>query len=141
RLAQATADLLSAGHAGCVLVNGDSPTLPAAILGAAVTAVRAQDAVALSPAIDGGYTLIGLSRPHADIFQDIPWSTAQVYRRTLEQAARIGVEVVNLPRWYDVDDEATLRLLLEELNGARPAFAEPSLEGAPAPATRAFLAR
>src|SRR5262249_6387929 len=32
RLLQATADLLDAGHAGAILVNADSPTLPAAIL-------------------------------------------------------------------------------------------------------------
>ena len=62
----------------------------------------------LGPAIDGGYTLIGLSRPHARVFEDIPWSTPDVYRLTVERAAEIGVPVVTVPLWYDVDDRADL---------------------------------
>src|SRR6185295_17277291 len=52
RLLRATADLLDLGHAGAILLNADSPTLPAAILRAAVDAVRSADAVVLSPALD-----------------------------------------------------------------------------------------
>lgn len=139
RLLRATTALLDAGHVGAILVNADSPTLPASILRAAVRALQSQDAVVLGPAIDGGYTLIGLSRPHARIFQDIPWSTPDVYRLTVERAAEIGVPVVTLPLWYDVDDGATLRLLQAELAGERPSFAEAGLKGAPAPATRRFI--
>src|SRR6185369_5260160 len=58
RLLRGTEDLLAAGHAGAVLVNSDSPTLPASILRAAADAVRRGDNVVLSPALDGGYTLI-----------------------------------------------------------------------------------
>jgi uncharacterized protein len=139
RLHRATLELLERGYAGVILVNSDSPTLPVEILRAAIAAVRRQDAVVLGPAIDGGYTLIGLSRPHAHVFADIPWSTSEVYRQTLQRAAEIRVPVTELPTWYDVDDEATLRLLEAELGGERPAFAETGLKGAPAPASRAFL--
>jgi uncharacterized protein len=139
RLWQAMRDLLDAGHAGAILVNADSPTLPASILRAAVVALRDGDVVVLGPAIDGGYTLIGLSRPHARLFEDIPWSTPDVYRRTVERAGEIGVPVVTLPLWYDVDDQATLRLLQAELVGERPAFAEADLKAEPAFATRWFL--
>lgn len=139
RLQRANADLLAAGHAGAVLVNADSPTLPASILRAAVDAVRVGDAVVLSPAIDGGYTLIGLSQPHVRVFTDIPWSTPEVHRMTMERAAEIGVPVVNVPGWYDVDDRQTLRLLEAELAGAHPSFAQRGTRGAHAPATRCFL--
>ncbi len=130
RLLRATADLLAAGHAGAILVNADSPTLPASILRAAVDAVHDRDAVVLSPAIDGGYTLIGLSRPHARVFADIPWSTPEVHRLTIERAAEIGVPVVNVPGWYDVDDRQTLRLLEAELAGERLPFAQRGTGGA-----------
>src|SRR3954464_12909890 len=40
RLTAATRELLEGGHAGAILVNADSPTLPAAILRAAVNATR-----------------------------------------------------------------------------------------------------
>jgi uncharacterized protein len=140
RLLQATIDLLDQGHAGAILVNSDSPTLPASILRAAVAAVRGGDAVVLSPALDGGYTLIGLSQPHRRVFADIPWSTPQVYGLTRARAHEIGVPVVNVPAWYDVDDEESLGLLESELSGTRPPFAEPGLMGAEAATTRKFLA-
>ena len=140
RLLRATIDLLSLGHAGAILLNADSPTLPAAILRAAVDAVRGNDAVVLSPAIDGGYTLIGLSRAHRRVFADIPWSTPAVHRFTVERAREIGVPVVDVPGWYDVDDAETLHLLEQELAGAPLPFAG-DLRGAQAPATRQFLAK
>lgn len=140
RLLNATVDLLNAGHDGAILVNSDSPTLPLSILRDAVDAVRRGDAAVLSPALDGGYTLIGLSHPHARLFADIPWSTPQVYRLTLERAQEIDLPVIDVPQWYDIDDEYTLRLLQAELAGEPLAFAAPGLHGADAPATRRFLA-
>src|SRR5207253_10189425 len=114
RLAAATRELLEASHAGAILVNADSPTLPAAILRAAVDATR-RGGVVLSPALDGGYTLIGLSRLHERLFADIPWSTPQVHQRTVERAREIGFPVTDVPGWYDVDDAASLALLQAEL--------------------------
>jgi uncharacterized protein len=139
RLLKGAADLLDAGHAGAILVNSDSPTLPKAILREAVNAVRHGDNVTLSPALDGGYTLIGLSRPHARLFENMPWSTSEVYQLTLDRAHEIDLPVINVPSWYDVDDAASFRILEHELAGRRPAFAAPRLAGAEAPATRKFL--
>ena len=136
RLMHGTNDLLKT-HAGAILVNSDSPTLPRSILRAAVDAVQSGDNVVLSPADDGGYTLIGLSRLHVRLFDDIPWSTSAVHRLTVERAAEIGLPVVNVPGWYDVDDAASLRMLEDEFTGRRPTFAE--TRGADAPATQGFL--
>jgi uncharacterized protein len=77
---------------------------------------------------------------HAELFVDMPWSTAQVYERTVARAAEIGVPVVTVPGWYDVDDAASLALLLSELDGRPPALAQFGLRGANAPATRAHFA-
>jgi hypothetical protein len=71
------------------------------------------------------------------LFEDIPWSTSQVYRLTLDRAREIGLPVVNVPGWYDVDDAASLQILETELSGGRLPFAAPP--GALAPATRRFL--
>lgn len=141
RLSHAIADLLQAGHAGAILVNADSPTLPASILQSAVDTLLHQDAVVLSPSFDGGYTLIGLSRPHPQMFVDIPWSTAHVHRLTMQRAAEIKVPVINIPGWYDVDDAQTLHLLETEFAGGTLPFADPGIKGTEAPATRQFLAR
>jgi len=139
RLLRGTEDLLAAGHAGAVLVNSDSPTLPASILRAAADAVRRGDNVVLSPALDGGYTLIGLSRAHARLFTDMPWSTSEVYRLTLARARELGLAVVNVPGWYDVDDATSFAMLEDEMAGRHPAFADRALIASDAPATRQFL--
>jgi uncharacterized protein len=138
RLLQATIDLLEAGHTGAILLNSDSPTLPSSILRAAVDAVR-EDNVVLSPAHDGGYTLIGLSKPHARLFEDIPWSTSAVRAVTLERARELGLPVAEVPGWYDVDDATSLRMLEAEMRGEQLAGFPMGIAGAEAPATRRFL--
>lgn len=141
RLLNATTDILHAGFTGVVLINSDSPTLPKEILRRAIQAVRKGGNVTLSPALDGGYTLIGLSYPHARLFEDIPWSTPQVYSKTLARAAEIRLPVVNVPGWYDIDDTRSLSMLIDEIAGRRPHFAAENLPGSDAPATREFLRR
>jgi rSAM/selenodomain-associated transferase 1 len=139
RLFAVVSQLLRIGHRGAILLNADSPTLPLPILRSAIETVRSRDCVVLGPSIDGGYTLIGLSRAHARLFEDIPWSTPDVHRLTSERASQIGLPIVNLPCWYDVDDAHSLKLLEAELAGKRLPFAELALAGAPAAATRRFL--
>jgi rSAM/selenodomain-associated transferase 1 len=139
RLLKGVDDLLGAGYAGAILVNSDSPTLPKSILRHAVDAVRQGDNVVLSPAFDGGYTLVGLSRPHARLFENMPWSTSEVHRLTVERAHEIGLAMINVPGWYDVDDAASFGTLEDEFNGIPPSFAPPDLIGASALATRCFV--
>lgn len=138
RLRTGLSNLLDAGHAGAILVNSDSPTLPAAILREAVDAVREKRALVLSPAFDGGYTLIGVSDIRDEIFDDIPWSTADVYRLTVERVQQIGYRLLNVPGWYDVDDATSLNILRDELLGRPTPFAAAG-KGAAAPFTRDFL--
>jgi rSAM/selenodomain-associated transferase 1 len=115
-LFHAAATLLDAGHYAVCLLNSDSPTLPAAYLTAAATALAAPgDRVVLGPSTDGGYYLLGLKRPHRRLFEDIDWSTEKVSVQTLARAAELGLPVHQLPSWYDVDDLAALRVLAAEL--------------------------
>jgi uncharacterized protein len=139
RLDKGINDLIAAGHAGAILINSDSPTLPHAVLAAAVDAVLSGDRLVISPAFDGGYTLIGLSKPHPHLFKDIPWSTDVVYELTLQRAREIGLPSIVLDGWYDVDDGASYAMLERELDGVRPPFANRT--GAEAPKTRAFVRR
>lgn len=139
RLCKGTSDLLTAGHAGAILVNSDSPTLPRAILKGAVDAVTAGDNLVLSPALDGGYTLVGMSKLHDYIFADMPWSTDTVYQLTVARAKECGLPVISVPAWYDVDDAASLQMLMAELAGIPPTFAAPDVVGSDAPATRKYM--
>jgi rSAM/selenodomain-associated transferase 1 len=119
-LPDAIEDLIALGYEGACLVNADSPTLPTSLLVDAITRLCAPgDRVVLGPATDGGYYLVGLKHPHRHLFHDIAWSTEHVYRQTAERASSIGLELVTLPAWYDVDDAASLSWLCRELLGGR----------------------
>jgi hypothetical protein len=116
RLFNATETLLHVGYQSVCLINADSPTLPSELLSAALNALaRLGDRVVLGPAEDGGYYLIGLKGAHRRLFGSIEWSTAKVLTQTLDRASELGLEVHLLPRWYDLDDAATLARLCDEL--------------------------
>ena len=66
----------------------------------------------LGPADDGGYYLLGMKQPHPHLFADIAWSTGGVAAATRARAAALGLDVVTLPTWYDVDDAASLDRLV-----------------------------
>jgi uncharacterized protein len=116
RLWHAGEDFFAAGYEAMCLINSDSPTLPPAVLQAAIEALRVPgDRIVLGPADDGGYYLIGLKQAHRRLFQDIAWSTPTVLASTLDRAREIGLECTLLPSWYDVDDAASLRRLCQDL--------------------------
>jgi rSAM/selenodomain-associated transferase 1 len=139
RLLAAAEDILSLGFGAVCLIDSDSPTLPTAALVRAVDELQKPgDRVVLGGSDDGGYYLIGLKQAHAAPFERITWSTGSVYAETVERCAESGLELVELPVWYDVDDAATLAVLERELlDGVRPEFA--TVDGYDARATREFL--
>lgn len=139
RLLGAAEDILACGFGAVCLINSDSPTVPAAAFEQAIAELeRPGDRIVLGPSHDGGYYLIGLKQPHPDPFANITWSTPTVYAETLAAAAAAGIEVVELPVWYDVDDGASLALLCDELlTGTAPPFA--TLAGYAATHSREFL--
>ena len=139
RLWHAAEDFFAAGYQAMCLINSDSPTLPTAVLQAAIEALRApRDRMVLGPADDGGYYLIGLKRAHRRLFQDIEWSSPTVFASTLERAREIGLECTLLPSWYDVDDDASLRRLCQEL-WSTPLTSTNGMQGSAASHTRQFL--
>jgi rSAM/selenodomain-associated transferase 1 len=137
-LLHAIQGMLAAGHTAAGVLSADSPTIPTAFLVQAAERLLAEgDRVVLGPADDGGYYFLGLKAPHAALFRDIAWSTDSVAEATRLRAREIGLELVELPTWYDVDDAASLGVLLaetgDETGDERGSFA--------APATRAVVAR
>ena len=116
--------LLDMGHDGVIATDSDSPTLPTEYLQRALDSLAAHGAdVVLGPSDDGGYYLIGLRRLHPELFDAMPWSTPQVYDETLRRAATLGLRVMSLAPWYDVDTPVEferLRVEVAELGVAAP---------------------
>ena len=121
-LLHAATALLAQGYGAACLVNSDSPTLPTAFLrasgGSAGTAGRPDGAG---------------RRRRRRLLPDRPQGAARravsghrlEHRpgraQTLAQAATLGLEVVTLPTWFDVDDAASLTRLVDDLTAAREA--------------------
>ena len=101
RMASALESALGSAEAACV-VGTDIPGLGSAEVEAAFTALRDADVV-LGPAEDGGYYLMALSEPRAELFEDIPWSTSEVLDRTVQRANAAGLTVAFLDPMRDVD--------------------------------------
>ena len=140
RLLHATEDFLAVGYEAVCLVNSDSPTLPSELLRRAIDALTpAGDRVVLGKAVDGGYYVIGTKKAHPRLFEDINWSSAEVFDQTMERARELGIHVEALPAWYDVDDLESLRWLCEELLAGNGRHNPENLAAYRAPHTRNYL--
>lgn len=105
RMAGAFARTFSRGWAKAILVGTDSPDLPRDIIEEALNSLDQRGAV-IGPAQDGGYYLIGFraSAYFPGIFENISWSSPDVFRKTLDIFERKAMEVHILPRWRDIDE-------------------------------------
>jgi rSAM/selenodomain-associated transferase 1 len=139
RLFSTAEDLFRCGFSSVCLIDSDSPTVPREAFAMAVSTLqRPGDRIVLGPSHDGGYYLIGMKRTHSAPFENITWSTAAVFSETVAAVDKIGVELITLPLWYDVDDGGSLAVLRNELcHGLKPDFA--ALPGFVAEHTRRFL--
>lgn len=107
RMHAAMVDTFAWGFDRVLLIGSDLPTLPTAHLVDAMQALERAPMV-IGPAEDGGYYLIGLRAPCAELFHDIEWGSADVLERTLSIARRCGLGVERVPQWHDIDTEANL---------------------------------
>lgn len=120
RLTSATQWASENGYNKILLVGSDSPTLPLSYIFQAVVSLDARDVV-IGPSMDGGYYLIGFSAECLAvtvpfIFEEIAWSTPQVFQQTVERVHTVNVTFKLLPPWYDVDTPEDLAFLHAHLS-------------------------
>jgi hypothetical protein len=133
RMVRAFEETFARGYRRVVLIGTDVPTLPAYTVGEAFALLASHDLV-LGPARDGGYYLIGLRHPTAELFEDIPWSTDHVLAATREKARERGLCTALLAQHRDVDTPEDLYALIEEASkghrsGSPPAALSPRTAG------------
>lgn len=106
RMARAARRRLAQNEA--VLLTGtDCVPLDRHRLRAAADALNTHDCC-LIPALDGGYVLLGLNRYHPSLFDQIPWSTAEVSDITRARIRALGWSLAELPTLRDTDEPADL---------------------------------
>lgn len=107
RLAHAFEIAFGEGAQRVVIVGTDCPDLSAERAAEACRALKTHDVV-LGPAVDGGYYLIGLSRPQPCLFEGIDWGTERVLAQTVAAARCNHLSIAQLERLADVDESADL---------------------------------
>jgi hypothetical protein len=105
RMAASFERAFAAGAERVVLTGSDVPGLEYRSVVAAFAALL-EDPLVIGPAADGGYYLLGMRSPGADLFTGVAWSTERVLEQTLARAAAQGLDVATLPQRVDLDTEA-----------------------------------
>ena len=115
RLTSATQWAVEHEYTKILLVGSDSPTLPISYISQALTLLDSRNIV-IGPSTDGGYYLIGFSVetlattvPH--VFEEIAWSTAEVFQQTVRRIHSVKATLGLLPPWYDIDTAEDLAFL------------------------------
>jgi hypothetical protein len=121
RMGAAFAELFREGFGVVAMRNSDSPTLPAGRVAEALDVLEQGVDLVLGPDRGGGYCLVGLRAPHAELFEGVPMGTGSVFQETIRRARALGLSLHLLPPWLDVDTPEDLERLKEELRPARRA--------------------
>jgi hypothetical protein len=102
RMSRAFSQAFDQGVNRVVIVGSDCPGINEATVRTAFDLLAQFDLV-VGPANDGGYYLIGLRQEESELFENVPWGTAEVGARTLEIADRLGLHWVKIEPLDDVD--------------------------------------
>jgi rSAM/selenodomain-associated transferase 2/rSAM/selenodomain-associated transferase 1 len=102
RMAGAFDESFRAGSTATVIIGSDCPGLNPDRIAAAFNRLT-ESSVVLGPAQDGGYYLVGLSRPMPEMFRGIAWGTGEVLADSLAVLERCGCGVILLEPLADID--------------------------------------
>ncbi|MDT8420939.1 MAG: TIGR04282 family arsenosugar biosynthesis glycosyltransferase [Desulfuromonadales bacterium] len=121
RMSNALQHFFRQGYQQAVLIGSDSPDLPLELVVQAFAALDGHS-LALAPAHDGGYALIGETCHHPQLFVEMPWSSPDLLAATRQRATAAGIDYQLLPSWDDLDDVAALRRFLQRSPETRTAI-------------------
>lgn len=102
------------GAKSVTCIGGDCPLLGESHFAQASKMLEAGDDVVFGPSEDGGYYLVALSSPLPELFQDIPWSTRNTLKASLDRAADLQLKVGLLETLYDIDEVTELERALAD---------------------------
>lgn len=125
-------------HRPCVLIGSDILDWVPNDLVAAAAALRTSTPVALAPAADGGFWLLGAREPlPTDLFAGVTWGSDVVARRARAALGAHGLSCWMGPQRHDIDRLEDLERHAVALSclPAAPEFQDPASEIVSAPAS------
>ncbi len=113
RMSRAMSQAFADGYTRVVLLHCDVPDFPPELVQKTLLDLDMKD-VAIGPAYDGGYYLIGFRRDafFPEVFDHIAWGEAEIFRPTMDRLRERGLEVLRLPDWNVVDTIWDVNVLL-----------------------------
>ncbi len=121
RMQNAFAYAFKKGYNQIVIIGTDCPDLNAALIMDAFAYLNNHDVV-IGPAEDGGYYLLGMKTHYTVLFQNIIWSTGDVFDETIAICKNSKISYSLLPVLHDVDEEKDLIHLKKMYEGRRIDF-------------------
>lgn len=86
-----------------ILIGADCPALDARYVQEAINQLEYGADAVIGPAEDGGYVLLGLSRPIPEIFLGVDWGTSRVLSQTMNKMDHLGMRPHLLNPLRDLD--------------------------------------
>jgi len=108
KLARAFADAFREHYHQVMIIGADCPALTPRTLADGFAGLRDHELV-LGPAADGGYYLIGLSRPCPELFAGQPWGSDTLLSATIDVARKLDLTFHLLEELADVDRPEDLK--------------------------------
>ncbi|HEX9584004.1 MAG TPA: TIGR04282 family arsenosugar biosynthesis glycosyltransferase [Gammaproteobacteria bacterium] len=101
-----------AGAAAAIVIGCDCPFIDTTYLGEAAAFLAGRHTqVVIGPAVDGGYVLLGASRLHPSLFEDVPWGRDRVLAVTRNRLEALGWSWRELAPLHDIDRPEDIALL------------------------------
>jgi rSAM/selenodomain-associated transferase 1 len=91
-----------------LLIGTDCPVMTGDYLDQACRQLQAGRDLVVGPAEDGGYVLIAARRAYRELFEAVPWGSAEVLQATRERAESLGLRYAELGVLWDLDTPADL---------------------------------
>ncbi len=107
RMLNSFKELFDQGFTRIIIIGSDCLQLKSETLEEAVALLESNAAV-IGPASDGGYYLLGLTKFYPDLFINKPWSTDQVFEKTIKDLINQGISYALLEELSDIDDVTDL---------------------------------
>jgi rSAM/selenodomain-associated transferase 1 len=95
------------GYTSICIIGTDCFQLTPDIIAEAFQVLQSTDVV-LGPASDGGYYLLGMNKPHTELFENKNWSSESVLQDTIRDLEALKLSHVTLEELDDVDTEDDL---------------------------------
>jgi rSAM/selenodomain-associated transferase 1 len=103
RMKVAFEQVFAKGYNKACIIGSDCYELSADIIEYAFRSLDECD-IAIGPAKDGGYYLLGMKQIYPEVFENKNWSTKTVAEETIESIRSLHLRFIKLPTLTDVDE-------------------------------------